>query len=62
MKRVPVNEPLLDGNELEYVGRCVKDGWISSGGDFVCRFQNEWAAIWHAQTLSGKGASKVPCS
>jgi len=32
---IPVNEPLLDGNEERYLAECVKTGWISSEGPFV---------------------------
>lgn len=41
---VPVNEPLLDGNEETYTRECVKTGWISSEGPFVKRFEDELAA------------------
>jgi perosamine synthetase len=32
---IPVNEPRLDGNELQYLTECVQTGWISSEGRFV---------------------------
>ena len=41
---IPVNQPLLDGNELAYLTECVRTGWISSGGPFVQRFEHELAA------------------
>jgi len=41
---IPVNEPLLNGNELEYVSDCVKTAWISSAGAYIDRFEKEWAA------------------
>ena len=41
---VPVNEPLLDGNEMRYLAECIDTGWISSEGPFVCRFEEEFAA------------------
>jgi dTDP-4-amino-4,6-dideoxygalactose transaminase len=41
---VPVNEPLLDGNEKRYLGECIDTGWISSEGPFVRRFEEEFAA------------------
>jgi perosamine synthetase len=41
---IPVNQPLLDGKELEYVTECVRTGWISSEGPFVDRFERELAA------------------
>jgi len=40
---VPVNEPLLDGNEKKYLAECIDSGWISSEGPFVTRFENEFA-------------------
>ncbi len=41
---IPVNEPLLDGKELEYVSECIKTGWISSAGKFINEFEEKWAA------------------
>lgn len=41
---IPVNQPLLDGNELKYVTECLQTGWISSEGPFVERFEREFAA------------------
>ena len=26
---IPVNEPLLDGNEENYLVECIRSGWIS---------------------------------
>ncbi len=40
---IPVNEPLLDGRELEYVQNCVTSTWISSAGKYLERFETEWA-------------------
>jgi perosamine synthetase len=41
---IPVNEPSLDGRELEYVTECVRSGWISSAGHFIEEFEQKWAA------------------
>jgi perosamine synthetase len=40
---IPVNEPLLNGNELKYLQECIETGWISSEGPFVRRFEEEFA-------------------
>ncbi|GAB4422211.1 MAG: hypothetical protein OHK0056_33070 [Bacteriovoracaceae bacterium] len=40
---IPVNTPLLNGNELKYVSECIQDGWISSEGPMVKRFEDEFA-------------------
>lgn len=39
MFAVPVNEPLLNGNEKKYLLECIETGWISSEGPFVSRFE-----------------------
>jgi perosamine synthetase len=40
---IPVNEPLLDGNEKKYLSECIDTGWISSEGPFVKRFEDEFS-------------------
>lgn len=40
---IPVNEPVLQGREVEYLTECVRTGWISSDGPFVKRFEGDWA-------------------
>jgi perosamine synthetase len=40
LHRTPVLEPLLGGNELEYVTDCIKTNWISSQGKYVTQFEN----------------------
>lgn len=41
---IPVNQPLLNGKERQYLNECIDDGWISSEGPFVKRFEQEFAA------------------
>ncbi len=41
---IPVNRPLLDGNEKRYLIEALESGWISSEGPFVQRFEREFAA------------------
>jgi len=40
---IPVNEPLLIGNEKKYLEECIDTGWISSEGPFVKKFETEFA-------------------
>lgn len=39
-KFIPVNEPLLAGNEKRYLQECIDTGWISSEGAFVERLES----------------------
>jgi perosamine synthetase len=41
---IPVNEPLLDGNEKRYLIECIDSGWISSEGPFIKTFEEKFAA------------------
>ena len=41
---IPVNTPLLDGNEKKYLMACIETGWISSEGPFVSAFEQQFAA------------------
>jgi perosamine synthetase len=42
---IPVNEPLLNGNEAKYLTQCIETGWISSEGPFVQALEEGMAAI-----------------
>lgn len=53
--KVPVNEPLLDGNEKKYLNECIDTGWISSEGPFIPMFENGLASYFqrkHAIAVS----------
>lgn len=41
---IPVNEPLIDGKEKQYLLECIETGWISSEGPFVSQFEKRFAA------------------
>lgn len=40
---IPVNEPLLNGNEKKYLNECIDTGWISSEGPFIKKFEELFA-------------------
>lgn len=44
MDFIPVNEPLLNGNEKKYLCECIDTGWISSEGPFVKEFEYKMSA------------------
>jgi perosamine synthetase len=41
---IPVNEPLIGEQEIEYVLDCLRTGWISSTGEYLDRFEQAWAS------------------
>ena len=42
---VPVNTPLLKGNEKKYLNKCIDSGWVGSDGPFVKIFEKKFANI-----------------
>ena len=51
---IPVYAPSLEGNERRYVDQCLESSWISSKGEFVERFEREFAGFIgaaHATTV-----------
>ena len=44
MSFIPVNEPLLNGNEEKYLVECIRTGWISSEGPFIAKFEEQFSA------------------
>lgn len=47
MDFIPVNEPLLDGNEKKYLCECIDTRWISSEGPFVREFEQKMSSTVH---------------
>lgn len=41
---IPVCEPVLDGNEAQYVADCMATGWVSSVGKYVTQFEEMFSA------------------
>lgn len=52
---IPVYQPSLSGRERQYVNECLDSSWISSKGEFVTRFEKDFASyleVGHATTVS----------
>lgn len=47
-RTIPVCTPLLDGREHEYVQKCLDGNWISSHGEFIPRFEQDFAKLCKA--------------
>ncbi len=41
---IPVNTPLISGNEKKYLMECIETGWISSEGPFVEKFEEKFSS------------------
>src|SRR6266487_4534345 len=51
--RIPVAAPDLSGNEERYVVEAIRSTWISSTGEFVDRFEREFAAVCGSDAAVG---------
>ncbi|MHB8580844.1 MAG: DegT/DnrJ/EryC1/StrS family aminotransferase [Ignavibacteriaceae bacterium] len=53
--KIPIYQPTLDGNEKKYVNECLDTSWISSRGEFIPRFENDFRkfiGVEHATAVS----------
>ena len=46
-KLIPLSVPNFQGNELKYVTDAVSAGWVSTGGTYVNRFEQDIATYLH---------------
>ena len=59
-KFIPVNTPLIDGSESDYLQKCIETGWVSSEGPFVEEFEHKFAKLCnrkHAVAVSSGSAA-----
>lgn len=49
-RRIPLAVPDLSGNEEQYVRQAIRSSWISSSGEFVSRFEREFAGLCGTRT------------
>jgi perosamine synthetase len=42
-RKIPVASPIFNGNEKKYVNDCLESGWISSNGEYIKKFEEEFA-------------------
>lgn len=40
---IPLSVPVIKGNEKKYVDEAISNGWVSSSGSYVTRFEHEMA-------------------
>ena len=47
--KIPLVNPMLKNNELKYVSKAVKSGWISSQGKYVHDFEKKFQKFTSAK-------------
>ena len=60
---IPVNTPLLSGNEKKYINECIETGWISSEGPFIKKFEEQFSSYvdrsYGVAVSNGSGALDI---
>ncbi len=60
---VPVNRPLIGKEELINVKKCIEGGWISSSGNYIKKFENNFSKLvdrkYAIAVSSGTGALDI---
>jgi perosamine synthetase len=60
---IPLSVPCIRGNAWKYVKECLDTGWVSSAGEYVDRFEHEFAryvgARWAVACVNGTSALHV---
>ena len=44
---IPLSVPNFEGNELKYVTDAVSQGWVSTGGAYITKMEEQVAAFLH---------------
>lgn len=49
---VPLSIPNFEGNEKKYVDEAVEQGWVSTGGAFITKLEEQMAEFLHTHTVA----------
>jgi perosamine synthetase len=52
--KIPVYKPYINGNESNYINKCIEDKWLSSRGEFIKLFEDKFSNY-----ISSKSSTSV---
>lgn len=52
MKYIPLSIPNFEGNERKYVDDAVSQGWVSTGGAYITKLENQIAEFVHISNVA----------
>ena len=52
MKFIPLSIPNFEGNESKYVNDALDQGWVSTGGAYITKLEQEMANFLHTQEVA----------
>ena len=51
-KFIPLSIPNFEGNEKKYVDEALEQGWVSTGGAYITKLEEEMAKFLHAENVA----------
>lgn len=51
-KFIPLSIPNFEGNEKKYVNEALEQGWVSTGGAYITKLEQEMAAFLHTDNVA----------
>lgn len=51
-KFIPLSIPNFEGNERKYVDDAIDQGWVSTGGAYITRLENDMASFLHTHNVA----------
>ena len=52
MAFIPLSIPNFEGNERKYVDDALDQGWVSTGGAYITKFEQQLASFLHAENVA----------
>lgn len=61
---IPLSIPNFEGNERKYVDEAIDQGWVSTGGAFITKLEQEMASYLHCENVAAcqSGTSAIHLS
>ena len=63
-KFIPLSIPNFEGNERKYVDDAIDQGWVSTGGAYITKLEEELAKFLHTENVAAcqSGTSAIHMS
>ena len=49
---IPLSIPNFEGNEKKYVDDALEQGWVSTGGAYITKFEEQMAEFLHTDNVA----------
>ena len=53
---IPLSIPNFEGNERKYVDDAIDQGWVSTGGAYITKLEEQMAGFLHVEKVAARVA------